>query len=82
MWRDTVPPHFNTNKDNMRKTVDRAADRRDKRIKAKTDMKSKVKASFDKAKDMQKSDLAITRKEGKEQFYRIIGKKKLTKTRK
>ena len=65
-----------------RKTVDRTADRRDKIIKAKTDMKSKVKASFDKAKDMQKSDLAITRKEGKEQFYRIIGKKKLTKTRK
>ena len=82
MRPNTIRPHFNTNKDNMRKTVDRTADRRDKIIKAKTDMKSKVKASFDKAKDMQKSDLAITRKEGKEQFYRTIGKKKLTKTRK
>ena len=82
MRPNTIRPHFNTNKDNMRKTVDRTADRRDKIIKAKIDMKSKVKASFDKAKDMQKSDLAITRKEGKEQFYRTIGKKKLTKTRK
>ena len=70
----------------MRKTVDRTADRRDKIIKAKIDKAKaafdKAEASFDKAKDMQKSDLAITRKEGKEQFYRTIGKKKLTKTRK
>tara|TARA_R110000751_G_scaffold291667_1_gene398657 strand:- start:292 stop:492 length:201 start_codon:yes stop_codon:yes gene_type:complete len=66
----------------MRKKIDRRADRRNKIIKAKTDIKSKEKASFNKAKDMQKSDLAVTRKEGKEQFYRTIGKKKLIKTRK